>query len=152
AGRGVLVSLSGDVAIAGDAPPEGWRVRVTDDHRAGAQAPGQTVILRDGGLATSSTQVRRWPTDSGDVHHLLDPATGDPARGPWRTVSVAARSCLGANIASTATVVRGWEAVRWLEELALPARLVSRATTVVHLGGWPAAGEDLLGGPAAVAA
>jgi len=152
AGCGVLVSLSGDVAIAGEGPPEGWCVRVTDDHRAGPGAPGQTVTLRDGGLATSSTEVRRWQTTSGEVHHLLDPATGRPACGPWRTVSVAAQSCLGANIASTATVVRGEEAVAWLQELSLPARLVSQAAAVRHLGGWPAAGEDVPVGPTAVAA
>ncbi|HEX3451743.1 MAG TPA: FAD:protein FMN transferase, partial [Solirubrobacteraceae bacterium] len=31
-GCGVLVSLGGDIATAGAAPADGWRVRVTDDH------------------------------------------------------------------------------------------------------------------------
>ncbi|HEX5193933.1 MAG TPA: FAD:protein FMN transferase, partial [Solirubrobacteraceae bacterium] len=35
AGCGVLVSLCGDVAVAGAAPAGGWRVRVVDDHRDG---------------------------------------------------------------------------------------------------------------------
>src|SRR4051794_35761358 len=38
AGCGELVNLGGDIALAGPAPPEGWLVRVTDDHRGG---PGQ---------------------------------------------------------------------------------------------------------------
>jgi thiamine biosynthesis lipoprotein len=140
---GVVVSLSGDLAIAGTAPDDGWRVRVTDDHRADASAPGQTITLRAGGLATSSTTVRRWQTESGPVHHLVDPATGRSTSGAWRTVSVAAASCLDANIASTAAVVRGGPALEWLEWLELPSRLVGADGTVRHVAGWPREGDDL---------
>ncbi len=143
AGCGVLVSLGGDLAIAGPAPAEGWRIRVTDDHRSGANAPGQWIALISGGLATSSTAVRRWVTDGGEAHHLVDPASGRPAVGPWRTVSVTAASCLEANIASTAAIIRGDRAVEWLEELALPSRLVTQQGRVRHLAGWPQEGDDL---------
>jgi thiamine biosynthesis lipoprotein len=143
AGCGVLVSLGGDIAIAGAAAPEGWRIRVTDDHRAETSAPGQWITLRVGGLATSSTTVRRWETGSGSAHHLVDPATGRSATGLWRTVSVSAGSCLDANIASTAAIIRGERAPAWLESLGLPGRLVSTAGTVSHVAGWPAEGDDL---------
>jgi thiamine biosynthesis lipoprotein len=144
AGCGALVSLSGDLAVAG-APPTngGWPIRVTDDHRAGPEAPGQTITVRSGGLATSSTTVRRWRTESGLAHHLVDPATGGPAGGPWRTVSVTASSCLDANIASTAAIIRGARAERWLAELRLPSRLVSVDGRVRHVAGWPEDGDDL---------
>jgi len=141
---GVLVSLGGDVALAGPAPAGGWSVRVTDDHRAGVDAPGQWITLRGGGLASSSTTVRRWQTESGPAHHLLDPATGRPAPVHWRTASVAAASCLDANIASTAAIVRGERAVAWLESLGLPSRLVRADGAVAHLAGWPSASEDLV--------
>jgi FAD:protein FMN transferase len=143
AGCGVLVSFSGDLAIAGPPPADGWRVRVTDDHRAGVDAPGQWISLQSGGLATSSTAVRRWRTNSGVAHHLIDPATGQPANSVWRTASVTARSCLDANIASTAAIIRGARAVGWLVELGLPARLVRVDGTVRHLAGWPSEGDDL---------
>jgi len=143
AGSGVLVSFGGDLAIAGPAPADGWRVRVTDDHRAGVEAPGQSISLRSGGLATSSTFVRRWRTDSGVAHHLLDPSTGRPADGVWRTVSVAAASCLDANIASTAAIIRSEPAQAWLESLGLPARLVHIDGSVRHVAGWPADEDDL---------
>ncbi len=142
-GTGVLVSFGGDLAIAGRAPEDGWSVRVTDDHRAGPDAPGQTITLHTGGLATSSTTTRSWQSPAGRVHHLVDPATGRPADGAWRTVSVAAASCLDANIASTAAVVRGEPALEWLESLGLPSRLVSTDGAVCHLGGWPSEGEEL---------
>jgi thiamine biosynthesis lipoprotein len=143
AGTGVLVSLGGDLAIAGSPPAEGWRVRVTDDHRSDVKAPGQWITLMTGGLATSSTTVRRWDTGAGPVHHLLDPATGRPAGGPWRTVSVSAASCLDANIASTAAIVRGERAPEWLESQGLPSRLVGVDGDVRHLAGWPPQGDDL---------
>jgi thiamine biosynthesis lipoprotein len=143
AGCGALVSLGGDMAIAGAAPPEGWRVRVTDDHRSDASAPGQWITLRGGGLATSSTTVRRWRTAEGTAHHLLDPRTGRSADSVWRTVSVTAASCLDANIASTAAVIRGERAPRWLDSLGLPSRLVGVDGRVRHVAGWPTAGDDV---------
>jgi thiamine biosynthesis lipoprotein len=143
AGGGVLVSLGGDVSTAGEAPPAGWPVRVTDDHAGGVQAPGQWVMIHSGGLATSSTAVRRWKSGNEVVHHLLDPATGHPADGGWRTVSVAAATCLDANIASTAAIIRGQRAVGWLESLGLPSRLVGDDGRVAHRAGWTADGDDL---------
>lgn len=143
AGCGVLVSFSGDLAIAGPAPVDGWRVRVTDDHRADLGAPGQWIALRSGGLATSSTCVRRWQGPLGTAHHVIDPSTGRPVDGVWRTASVTAGSCLDANTASTAAIVRGVQAASWLEGLGLPSRLVGVDGTVRHLAGWPAEGDDL---------
>jgi thiamine biosynthesis lipoprotein len=58
-------------------------------------------------------------------------------------VSVTAASCLDANIASSASIVRGERALEWLRSLALPSRLVRDDGSVVHLAGWPAEGDDL---------
>ena len=143
AGCGVLVGLGGDFAIAGPARAPGWRIRVTDDHRAALDAPGQWITLRSGGLATSSTTTRRWRAGAEGVHHVLDPATGGPAAVVWRTASVTAASCLDANIAATAAIVRGEEAVGWLDSLGLPSRLVRADGAVLHLAGWPGEGDDL---------
>jgi thiamine biosynthesis lipoprotein len=140
-GCGVLVSLGGDIATAGPAPDGGWRIHVTDDHRAGPHAPGQTVAIVAGGLATSSTAARRWRRGAATMHHIIDPATGAPALGIWRTVSVAAADCTDANIASTAALVRGARAAEWLARCGLPARLVDHHGGVRHVGAWPAAAE-----------
>ncbi|MGH2879323.1 MAG: FAD:protein FMN transferase [Solirubrobacteraceae bacterium] len=136
---GVLVSLGGDIATSGKSPPAGWRVHVTDDHRDGPDAPGQTITINAGGLATSSTAVRRWRRGETPMHHIIDPLTGAPARTPWRTVSVAAENCAQANIAATAAIVRGERAVQWLRDLGLPARLVARNGEVSTVGAWPGA-------------
>jgi FAD:protein FMN transferase len=141
-GCGVLVSLGGDISTAGPSPAPGWPVHVTDDHRSGPDAPGQTISIAGGGLATSSTTVRRWRHDGRTMHHIIDPSTGGSAAGVWRTVSVAAIDCADANIAATATIVRGSGAPEWLAELGLPARLVDHDGAVLKIGSWPAEGES----------
>jgi FAD:protein FMN transferase len=134
---GVLVSLGGDIAAAGPAPPGGWRIRVCDDHRSAEAGPADTVAITAGGLATSSTTVRRWSAGGRAFHHIVDPRTGTSAPEVWRTVSVAARSCVEANAASTAAIVRGARAPAWLSELALPSRLVGGDGCVLRIAGWP---------------
>jgi thiamine biosynthesis lipoprotein ApbE len=139
-GGGVLVSLGGDIAVAGQAPAGGWRVRVQDvtgapgDPSAG---PYAQIAIRDGGLATSSTAARRWQRGGDVLHHILDPRTGLPAEAVWRTVSVAAGSCADANAASTAAVIRGHRALGWLAQHRLPARLVDATGAVFTVAGWP---------------
>ena len=135
-GSGVLVSLGGDIA-AGPPPGAGWRIRVTDDHAASPDAPGQTVTIAAGGLATSSTTVRTWAVGGQRMHHIIDPATGAPARSCWRTVSVAAGSCVDANTATTAAIIRSAAALSWLRDAGLPARLVRDDGSVEVVAGWP---------------
>ena len=137
AGAGVLISLGGDVAVAGPAPAPGWPVKIAEDHAAPLDAPGPTVSIRSGGLATSGTAVRRWRAGGVELHHIVDPRTGRPAETPWRAVTVAAASCVDANAASTAAVVLGNAAPAWLAERHLPARLEGEDGTVLCAGGWP---------------
>lgn len=135
-GGGVLVSLGGDVSVAGAAPAGGWPIGITDDH-AGSPEVGETISISGGALATSSTTVRRWRSGGREVHHVIDPRTGFPAEEVWRTVSVCAKNCVDANTASTASIVLGVRAVPWLSDQRLPARLVALGGTVVRICGWP---------------
>src|ERR1019366_8791940 len=86
---GVLVSLGGDIAVAGTPPCDGWA------------------------------------------------GTGGDGPAP------AGATCADANAATTAAIVAGQQAERWLATAGLPARLVGRDGEVRCLGGWPAAA----GGP-----
>lgn len=140
-GCGVLVSLGGDVAARGTLPAGGWSIRITDVPTpldADPEGPAQTVAITGGGLATSSTAARRWAYGAAEMHHLLDPRTGMSARTPWRTVSAAAPTCLAANVATTATIVRGDDGLAVAQASGLPMRLVGDHDGIVRLGGWPA--------------
>lgn len=150
-GGGVLVSMGGDVAVAGEAPVGGWAIRVTErcDTAPDSAVHGQTVTIRTGGLATSGTGARRWARAGVVLHHLVDPRTGQPAEEAWRTVSVAAPTCLAANTASTAAMILGFDAPGWLTGRGFDARLVTPDGDVTRTGGWPVdAGGDTEAVPA----
>ena len=137
---GVLVSLGGDIAVVGEAPMDGWPVWVADADTTSGMSPtaAQLVRLAVGALASSSTTCRRWQRNGQQMHHIVDPRTGLPANGPWRTASVAAATCAAANAASTAAIVAGEQAEAWLVAEGLTARLVAHDGTVRLTGGWPA--------------
>jgi thiamine biosynthesis lipoprotein len=136
-GGGVLVSLGGDIAVAGEAPAEGWLIQTSEDSSAAIAEGEETISLRTGGIATSSTTVRRWTRGGAVLHHIIDPATGLPVDSCWRTASVIAATCVDANIASTAAIVMGGKAESWLAANRLPGRLVDRDGHVQRVAGWP---------------
>jgi FAD:protein FMN transferase len=133
-GAGVLVSLGGDIAVAGTAPADGWPIVLGDDHASSSGGP--VVAIESGGLATSSTTVRRWRRGGAAVHHIIDPSTGNSCSVTWRTATVSAPTCVEANVASTAAIVLGSDAPAWLEGRSLPARLVDAAGCAHAVGGW----------------
>jgi thiamine biosynthesis lipoprotein len=165
---GTLVNLGGDIRAAGASPDGGWCIGIVDnrgfdgaeaaaggpeagggDAAGGPEAAGRpappgaprhdaVVVIRDGGLATSSSKVRAWSRGTTPLHHIIVPATGMPADSCWRTVSVAAATCVDANTASTAAIIRGERAPGWLARQRLPARLVGHGGEIVTVAGWPA--------------
>ena len=76
-GSGALLEAGGDLVARGSAPQGGpWMVAIEDPFAAEEPA---IVALQDGAICTSSVAVHRWRTvDGRDVHHLLDPRTGEP--------------------------------------------------------------------------
>jgi len=134
-GCGVLVNIGGDIAVCGTGPMDGWQVLVQDLPADPAQ---QVSLHGQSGIATSSTQKRRWSLNGGSYHHILDPRLGLPAPAVWRSVSVAADACLQANAYSTASIIRGLSAVQWLKDMNVSARFIDRDGRVVTTGAWPA--------------
>ena len=143
-GCGVLVNLGGDIAVRGQAPDGGWRIGVDDGVTGRATPPTRgtqsppCVAVHEGGVATSSPGVRGWRRGDRMMHHIVIPSTGQPADVYWAAVSVAGATCVDANIASTAAIIRGRPAQQWLQDLAMPARLASPDGLVVTTAGWPA--------------
>jgi thiamine biosynthesis lipoprotein len=133
-GCAVLVEIGGDLRAAGT-PAEPWVIGVAE--REGD--PVAKVTLSHGGLTTSTRTARRWATHKGEAHHVIDPRTGAPADGPWRTASVWAPSAVRANTFSTALVATGEAALGRLTLAGHPARLVADDGEITELAGWPAA-------------
>ena len=134
-GVGVAVECGGDIAVRGRLPAGGWPVRVSADIDA---EDWQDVVIYDGGLATSGTTARRWRRGGIELHDIIDPTTGLPARTPWRVVTVAGATCVEANAAATAALIMGEPAPAWLNLHKLPARLIDVNGGVRFAGGWSA--------------
>ena len=138
-GGGVLVGLGGDIAVAGQAPPGGWRIRVQDVTGRPQEIPHRlsAVVLspaaawlppvppRDAGGAAATcctTSLTRVPAPAGagladDLGHRRD--VRGRQRGQYRGHD------------------RGDRAPGWLARIGLPARLVSVNGEVETVAGWP---------------
>jgi FAD:protein FMN transferase len=95
-----LVNAGGDLRIAGDAPQLEIGIEEPDH-------PDEIVSLvrmSEGALATSSVTQRRWGPE---LHHLIDPRTGLPARTPVVQATVWAETCAAAEVASKRALIGG---------------------------------------------
>ena len=110
--------------VAGEPPEGGWPIRIADDHAAPLDGAGPVVAV-DGGrprdLRASACDAGRQP--EGERHHIVDPRTG-AGTALWRTVTVAARSCVDANVGEHRRDPARRPALDWLGQRRLPARLV----------------------------
>lgn len=121
---GVLVSVGGDVRVRGDSPDGGaWTVSVT--HPLEPRTELARMTLEDGAVATSSRLRRAWETSAGPGHHVIDPASGRPARTPVAAATVVAGEGWWAEALATAMLVAGpgWRDV--LNPVGTPAMVLA---------------------------
>lgn len=103
---GALVSIGGDLAMAGVAPdPTGWVIGVEQPDPADGMLC--TLALDGGGVATSSTRARRWRNGTDEVHHLIDPRTRRMASTDLAAVTVVAPTGWAAEAHATAALLQG---------------------------------------------
>jgi thiamine biosynthesis lipoprotein len=102
---GALVNLGGDLRVAGTGPSgDGWPVGI--EH-----VPGTAVVVSHGGIATSATTRRRWTRAGTALHHVIDPATGRPARATADAITVFAATAAMAEVTATAALLAGPDAI-----------------------------------------
>ena len=125
---GAVVDLGGDLALSGATPEGGpWRIDVLDP-RAGGAVAGR-LLLSGGGVATSGRDVRRFGPGR-SLHHLIDPATGEPAKPGPLAVTVVAPHAAEAEAHATALAISSEARIR--EHVAAHPRL--GALVVPHAG------------------
>jgi thiamine biosynthesis lipoprotein len=101
---------------------------------------GESLRLRSGGLATSGSTVRRWHRGGALQHHLIDPRSGRPSTSRWDEVTVAAGSCLAADVAAKAAFLLGEDGPGWLDDRGLPGRFLKNGELLVNAR-WRASAE-----------
>jgi thiamine biosynthesis lipoprotein len=136
-GTGTLVSLGGDVAVAGPPPDGGWAIGIARESSTPAERVDQVVAIAQGGLASSAASVRTWRSGGRDLNHIVDPRTGDCVEPYWALVSANGSSCVEANLVTTASLVWGEQALDELARFGQSVRLVRFDGKVFRLNGWP---------------
>ena len=133
--NGVVKALAVDAAleeIAGDGfVSAGGDVAARGGTVVGLPGGG-SLLLRSGGLATSGTSKRRWRRAGEAQHHLLDPRTGRPSASRWDEVTVAAGSCVAADVAAKAAFLLSDDGPAWLDDRGLAGRFLGDGEVVAN--------------------
>lgn len=135
---GVILSAGGDIGLRGPCPPGGWTCDIALDPEAPVEA---SVSLHKGALATSGLGRRHWQHGTTLLHHLIDPHTGMPGHVTWRYVTVAASTCVAAEVAAKVAWLRGAEGPAWLNSLSLPGRFARSNGSALITHNWPVEGS-----------
>ena len=103
--RNAIIDAGGDLRIIGSRPGKDfWRIGVQHPRDPGALI--FTFDLKDTAIVTSGDYERFFIADGIRYHHILDPATGQPARG-CQSVTVLAPTSAEADACATAAFVLG---------------------------------------------
>lgn len=134
-GIGCLVEAGGDCVCRGvSADGSPWRVGVEDPEDP--TQPIAVLEVRDAAVATSSVRIRSWQIAGHDVHHLIDPRSGQPGGDGLTSVTVVDADPAAAEVASKTLFLAGRRGVRTsAEHLGLAALWVDDNGVL----GWSAA-------------
>lgn len=115
AGRGSLVEAGGDCACHGvSADGSAWRVGVEDPEDP--TQPLAVLEVHDAAVATSSVRIRSWQIAGQDVHHLIDPVSGQPGGQGLAAVTVMDADPAAAEVASKTLFLAGRRGIRTTAE------------------------------------
>jgi thiamine biosynthesis lipoprotein len=125
-----LVNAGGDLAVWGVPEESVWPVAVE------TPAGPLTLGLREGALATSGSDRRRWRAGDAVNHHLIDPVTRRPSDSDLLRVTVTAPTAVEAEVLAKALFLAGEDAAVWeADDLGVPALLVTTDGRVRRAGG-----------------
>jgi len=106
--RDFMVQAGGDLYVAGESGDGPWRLGINDP-RGAPNDSFATIELRDSTFSTSGDYERSFIQNGQRYHHILDPATGQPARGAVSVTIVTKRAVLADGL-STGVFILGPEA------------------------------------------
>ncbi len=113
-----VINLGGDLRVVGPRADGGpWKIGIR--HPRQADGIVESVLMREGALASSGDYERCIMFEGVRYGHILNPATGWPVR-EMAAVSVLSDLCVVAGSASTIAMLREADGPRWLAELGLP--------------------------------
>lgn len=133
---GVMAEFGGDIVVAGQAPDGvAWRLGIEDPFVPSEHAA--VIRLARGALVTSSQRKRRWATDAGERHHLVNPATHDSAVTAVQTVSVIAATGARAETLTKPGFLRDpAEYLAWLPSVGAAGMIITETGAIEASENW----------------
>lgn len=114
-----LIDLGGDIRSIGPLPNgEPWSVHV--QHPRNPEKKLVKINLDYGGISTSGDYERYMIINGKRYSHIINPKIGWPIKKGYASVTVLADHCVIAGSATTVAMLKGVDALTWLEELTLP--------------------------------
>ena len=105
--RDFMIQAGGDLYVGGHKDGRPWRLGINDPRGPEGQSFA-TIDLSDSTFSTSGDYARFFLKDGVRYHHILDPATGQPAR-LCRSVTIAAESPVLADAVAKGVFILGPE-------------------------------------------
>lgn len=124
------VNLAGDIRLVGP-KPDGtpWIIGIQDPRHKDRMIA--SIPLHSGALATSGDYERYFEVDGNRYCHILDPRTGYPVTY-WRSVTVVAPLAITAGSCSTIAMLKGADALAFLDELEMGYLAVDHSGKIYH--------------------
>jgi len=129
-----IVNSGGDLRAIGSRGGHPWRIAIRG--ASGAGILGFLYVSGDESVFTSGNYERNYLWKGKVYHHIIDPRSGNPARGT-RSVTVIHKSAIVADAAATALFVAGpdgWQAVA--ERMGIHDVLLVDDRGVAHVTPW----------------
>ncbi|MEN8237910.1 MAG: FAD:protein FMN transferase [Actinomycetota bacterium] len=118
----VMVSVGGDVRVAGD-PPGNWTVEVESPFDQNETIA--TLRLLNGAVCTSSVRTKTWVHDAESAHHIINPATGYPTSSSIVSATIVAADAWTAEaLCKAAIVTEPLDAIAFCRSLGVDAIIV----------------------------
>jgi thiamine biosynthesis lipoprotein len=126
------INAGGDLLARGAGPDgDGWLVGVEDP--LAPERDAAVIRLRNQAAATSSTVRRRWTTQAGTAHHIIDPRTGRPSETDLACVTVVTASVAAGEVLAKQLLLLGSQATRDYAECSREAvLLIDRAGSLTY--------------------
>lgn len=106
--RDFMIQSGGDIYVSGMKDGRPWRLGIQDPRGAANQSFAE-LDLTNGTFSTSGDYERAFLKNGRRYHHILDPATGEPARGA-RSVTIVSNLAVLADGLSTGVFILGPDA------------------------------------------
>ena len=110
-----LMNAGGDIAVSGPQMDEdAWQIGISDPFHAGSDF--DTLLVKQGGVASSGKDRRNWKRNGLLQHHIINPNTGLPVDTDVLRVTVVAPTVMEAEAAAKTAFILGKErGLAWLE-------------------------------------